>query len=185
MFVPQFAKKGSYNDHLPPGGSWRYRPKQWDLTATMARSNVHNFHLCQDGILLLNDLFQHGHATVGHLVEVGQGSKESWELARQECKAYKRTIKSYPSKSLVLKAVSMLLKIGCNLFLVKSEHWSPMDFELVRKEPGKKTRKAKKMRKPNKHCLLAPPGVPIRAYWHPHLEVLVTDWLTYSLGQVL
>ena len=53
-------------------------------------SNFHSFHLCQDGVLLLNDLLQHSHATVGHLVEVGQ-SKETRELARQEClQAYKR-----------------------------------------------------------------------------------------------
>ena len=56
----------------------------------MAKSNLgllhysHNFHLCQDGILLLDDFLQHGHATVGHLVEVVQ-SKETQELARQEC----------------------------------------------------------------------------------------------------
>ena len=47
-------------------------------------SIFHNFHLCQDGILLLDDFLQHGHATVGHLVEVVQ-SKETQELVRQEC----------------------------------------------------------------------------------------------------
>ena len=42
-----------------------------------------NLHLHQGGILLLNDLLQHGHAAVGHLEGVGQ-SKESQQLARQE-----------------------------------------------------------------------------------------------------
>ena len=45
----------------------------------------------------------------------GQGSKESWELTRQECKAYKHTISQQKACT---QSRSMLLPIGCNLFLV-------------------------------------------------------------------
>ena len=63
----------------------------------MAESNhglshySHNFHLCQYGILLLDDLLQHGHTTVGYLVGVVKGQEGklgTWETIAQDLQAY-------------------------------------------------------------------------------------------------